>query len=268
MDLLQAFWLAVIQGLTEFLPISSSAHLILPSAILGWQDQGLSFDVAVHIGSLVAVLTYFRNDIVQLTEAWLKATFFAGYRTAESRMAWMIILATLPAGIVGLALGGFIEIHLRSIAVIAATTIIFGLLLGWADWRFRGSKTLQNMTWQSALLVGVAQAFALIPGTSRSGITITAALLLGFDRQSAARFSFLLAIPIITLSGCYKGLQLLSQSAVIWPPIVIGTVVSALTAYLCIHSFLRLVDRLGMLPFVIYRLLLGLLLILIYMGLL
>lgn len=266
MDLLQAFWLAVIQGLTEFLPISSSAHLILPSAILGWQDQGLAFDVAVHIGSLVAVVTYFRHDLLQLSQSWLKTTFFGEQITAQSRMAWMLILATLPAGIFAMMFGGLIEMHLRSIAVIATTTIVFGLLLGWADWRHRGSKTLQNMTWQSALWVGVAQAFALIPGTSRSGITITAALLLGFDRQSAARFSFLMAIPIITLSGCYKGIELLSQPSVIWPPIILGTVVSALTAYLCIHCFLRLVDRLGMLPFVIYRLLLGLLLILIYMG--
>ena len=266
MDVIQALWLAVIQGLTEFLPISSSAHLILPSAILGWKDQGLSFDVAVHMGSLVAVLTYFRNDIVQLTESWVRATFYGAHRTAESRMAWMIILATLPAAVVGLALGGFIEIHLRSIAVIAATTIVFGLLLGWADWRYKGSKTLQNMTWQSALWVGVAQAFALIPGTSRSGVTITAALLLGFDRQSAARFSFLLAIPIIVLSGGYKTVQLFSQPSVAWSYIALGMAVSALTAYLCIYAFLRLVDRIGMLPFVIYRLLLGILLILIYRG--
>jgi len=267
MDLIQALWLAVIQGLTEFLPISSSAHLILPSAILGWQDQGLAFDVAVHLGTLAAVLIYFRDDVVLLVQSWLKTTLFGEDRTAESRMAWFIILATLPAAVVGLAAGGFIEIHLRSIAVIAATTIVFGLLLGWADWRYRGSKTMHNMTWQAALLVGVAQAFALIPGTSRSGVTITAALALGFDRNSAARFSFLLAIPIIALSGGYKGLQLIGQPSAAWFEIALGTAVSGVTAYLCIHAFLRLVDKIGMLPFVIYRLILGVVLILIYKGL-
>jgi len=267
MDIIQAFWLAIIQGLTEFLPISSSAHLILPSAILGWQDQGLAFDVAVHIGSLVAVLVYFRNDVLQLTRSWAKSTLLGHTSTAQSQMAWFIIMATVPAALVGLLAGGFIEIHLRSIAIIAATTIVFGLLLGWVDWRCRGAKTMQHMTWQSAVLIGLAQALALIPGTSRSGITITAALALGFDRKSAARFSFLMAIPVIALSGGYKALQLMAQPSVAWFEIAMGTAVSAVTAYLCIHGFLRLVDKIGMLPFVIYRLILGVILILIYKGL-
>jgi undecaprenyl-diphosphatase len=146
-------------------------------------------------------------------------------------------------------------------AVIAATTILFGLLLGWADYRYRGSKTIDQLTWKTALIVGAAQALALIPGTSRSGITMTAALMLGFDRISAARFSFLLSIPIIALSGGYKGLELLGQASVPWFEIMIGTGLSALTAYLCIHSFMRFVERVGMLPFVIYRLLLGAVLI-------
>jgi len=268
MDLIQAFWLALVQGLTEFLPISSSAHLILPSAILGWRDQGLAFDVAVHVGSLVAVLIYFKNDVLQLTQSWVKSTLLGHISTAQSQMAWFIIMATVPIALAGLVAGGFIEAHLRSIAVIAATTIVFGLLLGWADWRYRGCKSIQKMTWKSALLIGLAQVLALIPGTSRSGITITAALALGFDRHSAARFSFLLAIPAIALSGGYQALQLMTQSSVPWFEIALGTVVSAITAYLCIHYFLRLVDKIGMLPFVIYRLILGAVLILIYNGLL
>ena len=266
MDFIQAFWLAVVQGLTEFLPISSSAHLILPSAILGWQDQGLAFDVAVHVGSLIAVLAYFKNDVTQLIQSWVGSTFLGRDTNAESQMAWFIILATFPAALVGLLAGGFIELHLRSIAVIATTTIVFGLLLGWVDWRVRGTKSLQSLTWKSALIIGLAQVLALIPGTSRSGITITAALALGFDRNSAARFSFLLAIPIITLSGGYQTLQLLAESSVPWFEIALATVVSGITAYLCIHYFLRLVDKIGMLPFVIYRLLLGVVLILIYNG--
>lgn len=266
MDFIQAFWLAVVQGLTEFLPISSSAHLILPSAILGWQDQGLAFDVAVHVGSLIAVLAYFKNDVTQLIQSWVGSTFLGRASNSESQMAWFIIMATIPAALVGLIAGGFIELHLRSIAIIATTTIIFGLLLGWVDWRVRGTKTLQNLTWKSALMIGLAQALALIPGTSRSGITITAALALGYDRNSAARFSFLLAIPIISLSGGYQALQLMAETSVPWLEIVFGTVVSGVTAYLCIHYFLRLVDKIGMLPFVIYRLLLGVVLILIYNG--
>jgi undecaprenyl-diphosphatase len=267
MDIIQAFWLAVVQGLTEFLPISSSAHLILPSAILGWQDQGLAFDVAVHVGSLIAVLAYFKNDVIKLIQSWVGATFLGRDSNAESQMAWFIIMATVPAALVGLLAGGFIELHLRSIAVIATTTIVFGLLLGWVDWRVRGAKTLQHLTWKSALIIGLAQALALIPGTSRSGITITAALALGFDRNSAARFSFLLAIPIICLSGGYQTLQLMAESSVPWFEIAFGTLVSGITAYLCIHYFLRLVDKIGMLPFVIYRLVLGVFLILIYNGL-
>ena len=266
MDFIQAFWLAVVQGLTEFLPISSSAHLILPSAILGWQDQGLAFDVAVHVGSLIAVLAYFKNDVIKLIQSWVGSTFLGRGSNAESQMAWFIIMATVPAALVGLIAGGFIELHLRSIAVIATTTIIFGLLLGWVDWRVRGTKTLQNLTWKSALMIGLAQALALIPGTSRSGITITAALALGYDRNSAARFSFLLAIPIISLSGGYQALQLMAETSVPWLEIVFGTLVSGVTAYLCIHYFLRLVDKIGMLPFVIYRLILGVVLILIYNG--
>ena len=259
MDILQAIWLAAIQGFTEFLPISSSAHLILPSQVLGWPDQGLAFDVAVHVGSFVAVVIYFRREIQQLVTGWVKS--LGGPQTPESHLAWYIIIATVPASITGLIFGGFIEVHLRSMAVIAATTILFGLLLGWADYRYRGTKKIDQLTWKTALLVGAAQALALIPGTSRSGITMTAALMLGFDRISAARFSFLLSIPIIALSGGYKGLELLGQASVPWFEIMIGTVLSALTAYLCIHSFMRFVERVGMLPFVIYRLLLGAVLI-------
>lgn len=204
MDTVQVVFLAIIQGLTEFLPISSSAHLILPSALLGWEDQGLAFDVAVHVGSLLAVLTYFRKDIRLLIVCWCRS-LTGGQQTPESRLGWQIILATIPAGLAGLFLGDLIELHLRSIAVIAFTTIVFGILLGLSDKFSLRAKNLHQFTWRSALIVGCAQALALIPGTSRSGITITAALALGFDRIAAARFSFLLAIPVIVLSGGYKG---------------------------------------------------------------
>ena len=260
MDLMQAVWLAVIQGLSEFLPISSSAHLILPSAVLGWSDQGLAFDVAVHVGSLIAVVGYFRHDVSVLTRAWLGSIFLRRH-SPESHLAWYIALATVPAAVAGLFLGGFIETNLRSMSVIAFTTIFFGLLLAWADRRGGGGQSIEQFSWRTALVVGAAQALALVPGTSRSGITITAALALGFDRGTAARFSFLLAIPIILLSGGYRGLQLLGAESVDWMLIWVGIGLSAITAYLCITLFLKVIQRVGMMPFVIYRMLLGAVLI-------
>jgi undecaprenyl-diphosphatase len=265
LDTLQVALLAIVQGLTEFLPISSSAHLILPSALLGWEDQGLAFDVAVHVGSLLAVLMYFRKDIRLLIACWCRS-LTGGQQTPESRLGWHIILATIPAGLAGFFLGDLIELHLRSIAVIAFTTIVFGILLGLSDKLSLRVKNLHQFTWRSALIVGCAQALALIPGTSRSGITITAALALGFDRIAAARFSFLLAIPVIVLSGGYKGMQLLQLTMVPWFDILLGAVLSAVTAYCCIHVFLTWVNRIGMLPFVVYRMILGAILIAILLN--
>lgn len=266
MDLIQVIVLALLQGVTEFLPISSSAHLILPKELLGWPDQGLAFDVAVHVGTLCAVMLYFRQDIVQLVGGWSKS-LVTREATLESNLAWCIVFATIPASLCGLLFDDFIEANLRSISVIAATTIGFGLLLGWADKKDSGSKTLAQMTFMLAVYIGCFQALALIPGTSRSGITITAALLLGFQRTDAARFSFLISIPIILLSGGYKGLSLLGEANVDWVSIGIGVAVSAISAYVCIHYFLSFINRLGMMPFVIYRLVLGvLLLIIVAMG--
>jgi undecaprenyl-diphosphatase len=202
MTTLEIVVLAIIQGLTEFLPISSSAHLQLPSHLLGWKDQGLGFDVATHVGTLLAVLLYFKKDVVELTIAWFAS--LKGNKSAQSNLAWCIIIGTIPAGLAGLLLKDFIEIYARSVTVIAATTIVFGLLLGWADKYATQTKVIDQITFKNALLIGLAQAMALIPGTSRSGITMTVGLMLGFDRQSAARFSFLLSIPIIVLAGGYQ----------------------------------------------------------------
>ena len=266
MTIFQTVFLAIIQGLTEFLPISSSAHLILPSALLDFPDQGLAFDVAVHVGTLAAVVWYFRHDLRRLIVAWL-AQNFAGQKSDDARLAWLVIIATIPAGLAGLLFDSFIEQHLRSVMVIAATTIFFGLLLGLADRYSPLNRSLNTLRWRGAVLIGLAQALALIPGTSRSGITITAGLALGLDRVSAARFSFLLSIPIIVLSGGYKGIGLFELPAVPWNQIILGVVLSAVTAYACIRAFLSLVDRIGMMPFVWYRLALGVvLLVLIFRG--
>lgn len=266
MELCQTILLAVIQGLTEFLPISSSAHLVLPAALLDWQDQGLAFDVAVHVGSLLAVLWFFRRDLQGIAGAWL-ADLGSKPRTQESRLGWLLIIATTPAGLAGLLLDSYIEAHLRSAAIIAATTIFFGLVLGFSDKFSAKEKNLSRLNLASAVAIGCAQALALVPGTSRSGITITAALLLGFDRQAAARISFLLSIPVIALSGGYKTLQLLQATSVDWNGIILGALLSGITAYLCIKTFLTWVDRIGMMPFVWYRLVLGgILIVLILSG--
>lgn len=257
MDWLHLVALAIIQGITEFLPISSSAHLILPSQLLGWPDQGQAFDVAVHVGTLLAVIIAFRREVSTTTRGWL-AHVTRGQASAESRLGWAIIIGTVPAALAGLLLEKYIETHTRSILVIAATTLLFGLMLWWADARSRRQEDLGRLTWRRALLIGIAQAFALIPGTSRSGITMTAALLLGFTRQAAARFSFLLSIPLILAAGGLKAAGLLaSGSEARWLDIVWGAGVSFLAAFVCIKLFLAVLDRIGMLPFVVYRLALG-----------
>lgn len=257
MSYIEAFILALIQGLTEFLPISSSAHLILPSAILGWEDQGLAFDIAVHVGTLAAVVIYFRKEVVTLFGA-LFGSIFKGDRSKEAKLAWMIVLATIPACVFGLLMKDIVELYLRSAWVIATTTIIFGLLLWWVDKNSSLSDDEYQAGWKKALFIGIAQAMAIIPGTSRSGATITAALYLGFTREAAARFSFLMSIPIIALAGGYLGLKLVISGDLVHVGFLLtGIVTSFISAYICIHFFLKLISRMGMMPFVIYRLLLG-----------
>ncbi|MDO6565353.1 undecaprenyl-diphosphate phosphatase [Amphritea sp. 1_MG-2023] len=264
MDWFQVVFLALLQGLTEFLPISSSAHLILPSQLFGWTDQGLAFDVGVHIGSLMAVMIYFREDIWRMIVAWCGSVVGRG-KTTDSRLAWYVIWATLPAMLAGLMFNSAIDHYGRSILIIAGTTLIFGALLWWADMSRTEVRPLEKITLKDGVIIGVAQAIALIPGTSRSGITITAGLMLGLNRQSAARFSFLLSIPIIIGAGLLKGIELLQTGTLDqWTMVLGGTVLAAISAYTCIHLFLQWLDKIGMLPFVIYRMLLGCMLLGVY----
>lgn len=258
----RAIALALIQGITEFLPISSSAHLILPGRLLGWADQGIVFDVAVHLGSLVAVLFYFRRDVVALVQGSLTALSQRAWNE-DARLALYLVVATLPVAVAGVLLKSIIEGELRSIQVIACTTIGFGLLLAVAD-RQKGDASLSLST---ALWVGLAQVLAIIPGTSRSGITMTAALFCGLGREQAARFSFLLAIPVILAASLLAGLDALEQGVVMAPEALLtGVAVSALTAYATIRLFLGWVQRVGFMPFVIYRCVLGLILLWIAYG--
>jgi len=264
MDWLQAVLLALLQGFTEFLPISSSAHLILPAQLLGWIEQGIAFDVAVHVGSLVAVLIYFRKEVVAMVIAWF-AWVFKGQKSSDGRLAWAVLWGTIPVGLVGIVFSLLdIDDYLRSTKVIATTTILFALVLWWADNRAQEKKDEHALGFKDILFIGCAQAIALIPGTSRSGITMTAGLLLGLTRTAAARFSFLLSIPAIILPGGLKSYELAtSELPVDWMMILLGAAVSAVAALTCIHFFLILLDKIGFKPFIYYRLGLGA--VLVYM---
>jgi undecaprenyl-diphosphatase len=262
-EYIQAFWLALLQGVTEFLPISSSGHLVLLPKLLGWQDQGLAFDVAVHVGSLLAVLVYFHKDIGRIIVDWIRS-LGGGPITPYSRLAWSIAWATVMVGIAGLLMEGLINNHLRAPVPVAIATIAFGLLLGWADWAGAKSRGIEQIGWRDVLMIGSAQVLALIPGTSRSGITITMGLAMGLTREAAARFSFLLAIPVIVLAGIWQGRNLLRDEHLIqWDVMVFATAVSALVAFACIHLFLGFLRRFSMLGFVVYRLILGALILLL-----
>ncbi len=264
MDALQAAILALIQGLTEFLPVSSQAHLVLYSLFTGVDYQGLDFDIMLHAGSLLAVVAYFRRELWAMGRDWLVAVT-GGRRTADSRLGWWIIIGTIPAGVIGLLAKDAAEAALRSPLIMALALIGFGLLLGWADWKRRGDRDEYSLTLKDVLIIGFAQALALIPGTSRSGTTITAALFLGLNREAAARFSFLLSVPIIAAASLLGLRSLLGQSIETeWSALLIGFVVAAASTYACIHYFLAFIRRIGMQPFVAYRIILGIVLLLFF----
>lgn len=251
---LQVAILAIVQGLTEFLPISSSGHLVLVPVLFGWTDQGLAFDVSVHFGSLLAVFIFFRKDIRGLLHGGFQV-LGGNVKTIESRMALGIALGTVPAAFAGLLFAGWIEINLRSPSVIVITLSGYAILMALADRFGRRSREITSVQIKDALLIGLAQALALVPGTSRSGVTITVAMALGFERQDAARFSFLLAVPVILLATLYSFIGLLNSAvAVAWGQLATGVVISAIVAYLSIDFFMRFVSRIGLLPFAIYRL--------------
>lgn len=293
MDTLQIILLALIQGLTEFLPVSSSAHLILPSQLFGWSDQGLLFDVAVHAGTLIAVLVYYRDTLRTLLSGAFglreaarlglsggqgadQANDFSDLDALTSdkaivsvRNAWReiacLVVATIPVMLIGLLFADVIDLYFRGLNTIAYATLGFGLLLGVA-YRFRGADgDEQPMTrLDHALIIGLAQALALIPGTSRSGVTITAASFLGYNIATSARFSFLLSIPVI---GGALALMLFTQSDALAGgaifEITVAMLIAGLSAYVTIAFFVGLVKRVGMMPFVIYRVLLAALLFVI-----
>mgnify|MGYP001216308590 CR=1 FL=1 len=252
--------LSFIQGITEFLPISSSAHLILPSLFFGWPDQGINFDVAVHIGTLFAVVFYFRQDLCGILKGWF-LHLFQGEISEESDLAWFILIATLPAMVVGLSLNDYIASYARSGVIIAVTSFVFALLLWYSDRITSSAKALNDLNWKHAIFLGIAQALALIPGTSRAGVTMTAALFCQLSRQTAARISFLMAIPIILGSFLLRSAEMIENGSFYDQifPMIYGMTISGSIAFACIHYFMRLIDRIGFLPFVLYRIGLSLL---------
>ncbi|MEC7815934.1 MAG: undecaprenyl-diphosphate phosphatase [Pseudomonadota bacterium] len=257
MDLYQALFLGLLQGLTEFLPISSSAHLILTPAFFGWEDQGVGFDLSVHVGTLLAVVLYFRKDVFGIARDGLMSLHQRKV-VGQGALAGYLVIGTIPAGLAGLALLDMIDNELRGVGIIVFTTLVFGLLLGLADWLPNRQRSMDSLNWKDALLVGIAQALALVPGTSRSGVTITAGLFLGMSRETASRFSFLLAIPIIVLASGVKLLDVASSGVVVdWNGFLIGGVTSFVMAITAIHFFLKWLNTVGMWPYVIYRIVLA-----------
>ena len=263
MEIWQAVVLGIVQGLTEFLPISSSAHLILIPRLLGWADPGLAFDVALHLGTLLAVVIYFGRDLAQLIAGWLASIRDRSFAHPYARPAWLILLGSLPAGIAGLLLEGLAETVFRDLRVIAVTLILLAIALLAAERISRGVKQLPEVTWQDSLWIGIAQALALVPGVSRSGATLTAGLFRGLKRDTAARFSFLLGTPVIASAGA---LQIYRVARTGLAPderagFAAGMIASAVVGYLAIAFLLRYLRQHSTLPFIAYRISLGIFLL-------
>lgn len=257
MGMLQLIVLAVVQGLTEFLPVSSSGHLVLVPSIFGWTDQGLAFDVAVHFGSLVAVCIFFRFDIAALLRG-ARAIITGNVKADDARMVWYLGLATVPAALTGLLFASWIAINLRDPLVVVVTLSGYGIVMALADQFAPKERNITDIQLRDALIIGLAQALALIPGTSRSGVTITAGRFLGIARQDAARFSFLLSVPVILLATIYEAVILVTGDIqVAWDNLALAGLISAIVAYLSIEFFMRVISVIGLLPFAIYRLILA-----------
>ena len=248
METMQAIFLALLQGIVEFLPISSSGHLVLVPTVLGWSYQGLAFDIAVHLGTLTAVIVYFRGD--------LRTILVAMVRTGgpQARLGWSIIIASIPLAVAGLLLSDPIQNSLRSAGLIAAATGSFGVLLWLADRYKRQRFSETGLSLKAVVIIGICQILALIPGTSRAGVTMTAGLALGLTRTAASRFSFLLAIPALGMAAGWQLWQFSMDSAQVpWSTLGIATAVSALTAFSVIAVFLRVIERIGFWAFALYR---------------
>ncbi len=272
MPIYHAIILGIVQGLTEFLPISSSGHLLLVPWLFEWNDFDdnsveKAFDVALHIGTLIAVVAYFWRDLTVYARDGVRAVLHRREPiTPEGRLAWLLVLSSIPAFLVGGLFGDTIDEKLGTIPLIAVSLIVFGLLLGWADQRSKSVRTVDGFGRRDALLVGAAQVLALNPGTSRSGITITAGRFLSFTRDSAARISFLMAIPVTSGAVVFKMAQLIGDGIPdgLVTPMIVGIITSGLAGWLAVWGTIKYVRTHTFTPFVIYRVVLGVLVLVIY----
>jgi undecaprenyl-diphosphatase len=258
-DLLKAVVLGLVQGLTEFLPISSSAHLRIYPELVGWGDPGAAFTAVIQIGTELAVLIYFRKDIWRILSTWARSLVRPEYRGhLDARMGWFIIVGSLPIVVLGVLLKDVIERDFRSLWLIAGTLVVFGVILGVADRVGRTDRQIKEITLRHAVLMGVAQACALVPGVSRSGATLSMGRFLGYDREAATRYAFLLAIPAVVGAGLFEIPEISAgDNAYGWGPTITATVVSFVVGYAAIAWLLRYVATKSYTPFVLYRVALG-----------
>jgi undecaprenyl-diphosphatase len=258
MDAFQAIVLGIVQGLTEFLPISSTGHLRIVPAFAGWEDPGAAFTAVTQLGTLLAVLLYFRADLWRIGHTWVSSLRRPELRgELDARMGWYIILGTIPIGILGLAFDDQIEEGARSLYLIGSMLILLGLLLLAAEREARHDRPIESINRHDAIVIGLAQALALIPGVSRSGATLTAGLFLGFDRPSAARYSFLLSVPAVVLSGVFQLRNIGGDGAVGFVPTAIATLMAFVSGYAAIAFLLRWLATHSTEVFVAYRVVLG-----------
>ncbi|KAK1177759.1 undecaprenyl-diphosphate phosphatase [Streptomyces sp. NBS 14/10] len=270
MSWFESFILGLVQGLTEFLPISSSAHLRLTAAFAGWEDPGPAFTAITQIGTELAVLIYFRKDVANILSAWSRSLFSKEWRgNHDAQMGWLVIVGSIPIGVLGVTLKDQIEGPFRDLRLTATMLVVMGLVLGFADWRAARDesggkhrtpvqrKTLRELGVKDGLIFGVCQAMALVPGVSRSGATISGGLLMGYTREAAARYSFLLAMPAVLASGAYE-LKDASDGHTAWGPTIFATVIAFFVGYAVIAWFMKFISTKSFMPFVYYRVLLGL----------
>lgn len=263
-DFFKAVFLGVLQGLTEFLPISSSAHLAIFPKFFGWNDPGAAFTAVIQIGTELAVLIYFRKDIWSIGSGWMRGVFNKTARTTQEwRMGWFVIIGSLPIVILGVSLQSLIDSNFRNLWVIGSTLIVGGVILGVAERVGRKNTPIEDLTLTHAILFGLAQAGALVPGVSRSGATISMGLFLGYERAAATRYAFLLAIPAVVGAGIFKLKDIGGANEYGTVPTIIATIVSFVVGLAVIHWLLEYVSKNSYMPFVIYRIGLGSLVLLL-----
>jgi undecaprenyl-diphosphatase len=265
MGILEAILYGIVQGLTEFLPISSTAHLRILPTLFGWQDPGSGFTAVIQLGTLLAVLVYFWKDLTQVFLGWCRSLTNKELRqTHEARIGWGIFFGTIPIVVLGFLFRKQISHDLRSLYVVAVMLIVMGLLMGFAERRASTGRNFEQLTMKDGLIVGFFQAIALIPGASRSGSTITGALFAGIDRATAARFSFLLSVPSVLAAGIFEAYN--ERKAILGAellPTIVATVVSFFFGYLAIAFLIRFLQKRGTGPFVAYRVILGVVLLIV-----